>query len=475
MVSLRRVEGVDAAFLAGETPEWHFHVSALQIVDPSTTARFDFETFREVYEQRIHLVPQFRWKLITPPLGLGWSYFADDPDFDLEDHLHHIALPAPGCRTELGRVVGDLIALKIDRRRALWEVWFIDGLEHGRVAILIKVHHAIIDGASGVGMAAALSDLTRPIPFAEDVPPFKPSRLPSPVEISARNAVSVIKVPMRVARLGRDLVQQGLASIPFALGSHPPAMPFQAPPTPFNGQLTPRRGFASTSVSFNRVRQIKEAAGVKLNDVVLAVCAGALRSYLDDRHELPDRPLVAQVPVSTRTEASRSEIGTQVGSMFVSLATHVEDPGERLRSIHHSSIAAKGYRGALAKHHTLGVCDVLPPALFTVAARAWSMAHLEARTPPIYNVIISNVAGPPVDFFVAGARIEKMYLLGPLLYGGGLNITAFSNGDTLDIGLITCRDLLPDPWPLADAFGPALDELAVAILGAACTITGPAR
>ncbi|MGD9700951.1 MAG: wax ester/triacylglycerol synthase family O-acyltransferase [Acidimicrobiia bacterium] len=466
-MTLRRVEGIDSAFLASETPEWHFHVSALQIVDPSTSPRFGFLVFRELYRQRVHLVPQFHWKLVDPPLGLGWSYFVDDPDFDVDDHLHHIALPAPGDRTELGRLVGDLIGLKIDRRRALWEVWFIDGLEGGRVAILTKIHHAIIDGASGVDVAATLSDLTPEPADTADEPPYEPSRIPSPIEISVRNALDVVKLPLRVARLGRDLVLQGVASIPVVLGKHPPALPFQAPRTPFNGQLTPHRGFASASLPLDVVKQIKHGAGVKLNDVVLAVCSGALRAFLEDRNELPDKPLLAQVPVSTRTIASRGDIGTRVGSMFVSLATNVADPEERLRKIHHGSNAAKELRGALADHRSIGLSDALPPPLFNVAARVWSMAHLDARTPPIYNVIISNVVGPPVDFYVAGARIEAMYPMGPLLYGGGLNITVVSNGDTLDIGLITCRDLLPDPWPLADAFAPALDELATAILGTA--------
>lgn len=456
---------MDAAFLAGETPEWHFHVSALQIVDPSTTTGFDFQAFRALCAQRVHLVPQFRWKLVNPPLGIGWSYFVDDPTFDVDDHLHHVALPAPGGRTELGRLVGDLIALKIDRGRALWEVWFIDGLEGGRVALLTKVHHAIIDGVSGFDLASALYDLTPEPPDIEDGPMYEPSRLPSPIEISARNAVNLLNVPFRIVRFGRDLVQQGVTSLPFALGRTLPTMPFQAPATPFNGQLTPRRGFASASLPIDLVKQVKDAAGVKLNDVVLAVCAGALRAFLDERGELPDKPLVAQVPVSTRTEASRADVGTQVGSMFVSLATQIVDPGERLQMVHDSSNAAKVLRGALAEHHRTGLSDALPPSVFTVAARFWSLAQLDGRTPPIYNLIISNVAGPPVDFYVAGARIEAMYPMGPLLYGGGLNITAFSNGSTLDIGLSTCRDLLPDPWLLADKFGPAIAELADSILG----------
>ena len=468
----RRVVGMDSAFLAGETPEWHFHVAALQIIDPSTTTDFGFETFRQVCKRRIHLVPHFRWKLVTPPLRLGWSYFVDDPDFELDDHLHHISLPAPGGRAELDCLVGELVGLKIDRRRALWEMWFIDGLAHERVAILTKVHHSIIDGTSGVDVAAALYDLTPDLRDSAAAPVYEPSPIPSPLELSMRNAVNFVGVPLRMARLGREYLRQGAVSLPLALGEHRPSLPFQAPRTMFNGQLTARRGFASVGLPLGLLRQIKGAAGVTLNDVVLAVCAGALRSYLVGHGELPDKALLAQVPVSTRAASSRADVGTRVGTMFVSLATHIADPVERLTRIHDNATSAKALAAARSGHGGVGLTDALPPALVSFAARAWSMARLDAWTPPIYNVIISNITGPSVDFYVAGAKIEAVYPIGPLLYGSGLNITAFSNGGTLDIGIVTSRELLPDPWLLADTFAPALDELADVIVGTSLSSDG---
>ena len=464
-MGLRRVDGLDSAFLASETPEWHFHVSAVQIIDPRGTPGFGFEAFREVCRQRIHLVPQFRWRLVAPPLGLGWSYFVDDPGFDVDDHLHRAVLARPGDRYELGRLLGDLIGRKIDRQRALWEVWFIDGLEDDRVAIFTKTHHAIVDGVVGVDVASTLYDHPADSTGGHDQPLHEPLRVPSAMEISARNAVSFLNVPLRAARLGRDLIEQGVASLPLVLGAHPPSLPFQAPRTPFNGQLTPRRGFASASLPLDTVLRLKRIAGVTFNDVVLAVCAGALRMFLDDRHQLPDRPLVAQVPVSTRTDLSRNEIGTQVGSMFVSLATHLDDPVDRLRCIHESSTVGKVLRRTLVEHRTITLTEALPPLVFNAAARIWSMAHLDARTPPVYNTIISNIAGPAGGFSVAGAPVEATYPMGPLLYGGALNITVVSHRGRLDVGLITCPDLLPDAWPLADAFEPALDELTAAVIG----------
>ncbi len=460
---MQRVEGLDAAFLAAETPEWHFHVSALQIVDCTGVPEFGYQAFQRACEQRVHLVPQFRWKLVEPPLRLGWSWFVDDPNFDVANHLRRIVLPDPGDRRALAHVVGDIISRKVDRTRPLWEMWFIEGLENGRVAVLTKVHHSIIDGASGTDIATLLFDLSpSPEPVPEP-PPYEPEPTPSWVEIGARNGLGMLQMPSRVLRFGRQLVEQGVASVPLAFGKRPPTMPFQAPKTPFHGHLTQQRGFASAVLPLAAVKALKTDTGVKLNDVVLAICAGVLRSYLEDLHHLPDRPLIAQVPVSTRTAASKCNVGTQVASMFVSLATDVSDPVQRLRAISDSSIAAKKLQGAMASHRSLGLSDALLPSAFSMAARAWTFAHLDSRTPPIFNLVISNVAGPPMDFYVAGARIEHMYPLGPLLYGGGLNITVFSNGDTIDIGVMTCPELVPDAWSVADRFLPELEALVTAV------------
>ena len=460
---MQRIQGVDAAFLAAETREWHFHVSALQILNPTGVSGFGFEAFRRSCASRVHLVPQFRWRLVPPPFRLGWSWFVDDPDFDVDNHLRHLVLPEPGDRLTLSRVVGDLISHPLDRSRPLWEMWFIEGLNDGRVAVLTKVHHSIIDGESGAEAATLLFDVGLEPASLPAPAPYVAEPTPSWAEILARNTAEAVTSPVRAIRYGRQLLEQAVAAVPAALSGRSPAMPFQAPPVPFNGQLTPHRGFASAALPLDVVRDVKTAAGVKVNDVVLAVCAGVLRAQLLESGELPSRPLVAQVPVSIRaTEHSREHVGTRVGAMFVSLATDIADPLERLRAVHQSSLAAKQLESARARHRDLGLSDVVLPSMFSAAARAWSMAHLDGRTPPIYNLIISNIAGPPVDFSVAGARVEHLYPLGPLLYGGGLNISFFSNGDTIDVGMMTCPELLPDPWAYADRFEPALAELATA-------------
>jgi WS/DGAT/MGAT family acyltransferase len=242
-----------------------------------------------------------------------------------------------------------------------------------------------------------------------------------------------------------------------------PVQAFQAPRTPFNGRLTPRRSFACSVASLAEAKDVKRAFDVKLNDVVLAVVGGALRSYLLNLGELPDDPLIAQVPVSLRTEADRDEVGTKVGAMFASMATDLEDPVERLRAIHDSTESAKEMYQEISSAHQVNLTDTMAPGVISLLARAYTAAGLEGRTPPVFNLIVSNVPGPPFDLYLAGARVEAMYPMGPLLYGSGVNCTVLSTADQLDFGFMACPDLMPDPWDLADRIPPALAELHAAI------------
>ena len=244
-----------------------------------------------------------------------------------------------------------------------------------------------------------------------------------------------------------------------AIRAKPPSIPFQAPRTPFNAELTPHRRFAYTSVSLDEVREIKDAFGVKLNDVVLALCAGTLRRYLEKHDELPGAPLIAQVPISLRTEADAGEVGTKVGAMFASLATDIDDPVARLGAIHESTQGAKEMQQALAADKIMGVTELATPGLIALAARMYTSAGLQTLTPPIMNLIISNVPGPPFPIYTAGARVESLYTMGPLLYGTGINITVFSYDGSIDFGFMVCRELVEDHWSLPEGIPLALAEL----------------
>ncbi len=459
---MRRVAGPDAAFLYGERPEWHFHVSAVVIVEPPAPDRFSIDEVRQVLASRLHLVPQFRWKLLEGPLGLDTPIWVDDPGFDIDNHLHRVALPAPGDERALGDLVGTLVGFKLDRARPLWEMWLIEGLQHGRVALLSKIHHAIIDGESGAELATLLFDLEPDPEPTPDPPPWTPEPPPSDLERLAASATRAALWPLKVGRFATQTAQQAATMLRFARRKDPPAQPFQAPRTSLNGHLTPSRTFASAPVSLQAAKQVKDAFGVKLNDVVLAISATALRGYLLDRDELPDAPLVAQIPVSVRS-GDTDHVGTKVAAMFSSLATDVADPVERLHAIHAATRSAKEMREAMSAQHIINLTETTPPALIALAARMWTEAGLDGRTPPIFNLIISNVPGPPFDLYMAGARVEAMFPMGPLLYGSGINFTIVSNATRLDFGLMACPDLVPDAWDIATRIPPALDELTHAL------------
>lgn len=464
---MRRMGGMDAAFLYGETPSWHMHVSAVIIANPASApgGDFDVDRLKELICQRLPQVPQFRWKYVEVPLGLDNPGWVEDRDFDVDHHVRRIAVPAPGGPEELGHLVGDLVSYKIDRRRPLWEMWVIEGLEDGRVAILAKVHHAIIDGASGTELATMVLDLQ-----PEPAPPpvavkdtLVHERVPGQLELLARGLWHQLLAPMRLARFSTQAVRQGVTFVSFMRRQRPPAVPFQAPRTSLNAEITPHRVFASSSVPLDRVRAVKDALDVKVNDVVLALCAGALRSYLEDNHELPPNALVAQVPVSLRSDGEASDVGNKVGFMFSSLATDEDDPVERVRAINKSTQSAKEMQQALSAQKILGLTDVTAPGIISLAARMWSAAGLDSSAPPAFNVIISNVPGPPMQLYIAGAEIESLFPMGPLLYGGGLNITVISYRGSMDFGFMACREAVPEPARIARMVEPALRDLEVAL------------
>ncbi len=460
---MKRMSGVDAAFLYGETAAWHMHVSAVMILDPSTApGGFRVEELKRRISRRLHLAPQFRWKLVEVPFGLDLPGWVEDHDFDIDDHIRRIAVPPPGGPRQLGNLIGDLVAIKLDRRRPLWEFWVIEGLEGGMVALLAKIHHSIIDGVSGSELATMLLDLepNPPEPSEADAPPPEgPVELPTSVQLALSSVAGLAATPWRMARFARSSARQGLTFMGFLRQPQSPPAPFQAPRTSFNAELTPHRRFAYASIPLEQVRALKRTYDVKVNDVVLAVCSGALRRYLAARDELPSSPLIAQVPVSLRGEGDANEVGTKVGAMFASLATHITDPVRRLMAINESTRGAKEMRAALAADKIMGITETAPPALISLAARMYSAASLDRRTPPIMNLIISNVPGPPFTMYCAGAEVTALYPMGPLIYGTGINVTVFSYRDRVDVGFMVCRDVVPDPWVLAEGVPLALQEL----------------
>lgn len=463
---MQRLTGLDASFLYLETPTSHMHVAGLMVLDPSDVdGGVSLDRVKEVYGQRLHLAPPFRRRLAQVPLGLHHPLWIEDPDFDIDDHIRAIGLPGPGGDEELAEVVGELVARPLDRSRPLWEVWVIEGLASGHVAVLSKVHHAAIDGASGNELTVALLDLTPEV--AEHVPEeeWQPDRVPTDVELLGYAANSLARQPFRLAKAVANLGGSAVAlrrRDGEAPRLAPPPAPFAAPRTSFNTAITGRRSYAFTSLSLPRAKAVKNATGTTVNDVVLALCAGALRRYLDGRDELPDKPLVAMVPVSVRTEDQRDALGNQVSSMLSSLATDIDDPLDRLEAIHASMAGVKQQLKAIGADTLGDWAEFAAPAVAGRAARLYSRTRIADRHRPLFNVTISNVPGPPFPLYSIGARMVANYPVGPIAEGGGLNMTVMSYLDSLDFGLLACPDVLPDVATVADGLGAALDELVAA-------------
>jgi len=460
---MQRLSGLDASFLYLETPSSYMHVAGLMILDPATApVQWTFDEVRDMYAARLQLAPPFRRRLVEVPLGLHHPVWIEDPDFDLDFHLHHIAVPPPGGAHQLATLAEEIVARPLDRRKPLWESWIIEGLEHGYIAVLTKTHHAAIDGVSGNEMTLAMLDTE---PGGREIGPdtWKPERVPNDFELMGFAMRSLSRQPGKlVTSLGRttgsvlNLTRQSRRS-----DIAPPPAPFSAPRTSWNHALSPHRSYAMKTLSLDDAKVVKNAFGTTLNDVVMAMCASSLRSYLDAKGERIDAPLVAMVPMSVRTDSQSGEGGNRISSMLASLATTIDDPVERLLAISAGMRQAKEQQNAIGASMLQDWAEFAAPAVFGRAVRTYARYRLADRHRPIFNLTISNVPGPPFPLYSAGARVVSNYPMGPINDGAGLNITVLSYMNQLDFGVVTCRELLPDAWAIADGLGDALDELKV--------------
>lgn len=471
---MRQLTGADAFFLYSERPSWPMHTGSLVILDPTGVDGFGLDTIHNLIADRIHLVPEFTMKVKEVPFGLGLPMLVPDPDFTLDYHMHRIAVPSPGGPKEIGDLVGDLAEIQLDRRRPLWEMWMIEGLAGGRVALFMKVHHCILDGASGSGLAELLCDLEPNPPKREALPSpvvAEPApRIPGDAELLVRGVVSAATSPLRMARWAADASQRTLRNVGVARRTGGRTMLDPAPATPWNGTLSPLRRFAYVSVPLEEIKAIRRQLDVKVNDVVLALCAGALRSWLLERGILPDEPLVASVPMSLRTLGD-TELGNKLTNLFAPLATNVEDPIERIKLIAAGMNAAKEMGNAMKAKEIRRLSESVTPGLANLAWRAYQSANMESRAPTPSNLVISNVPGAPIPLYSGGALITGLHPVPPVVMSQGLNITVFSYLDSVDFGFTVDREKIQDPWEMAQGIPTALEELKKA----AAAATAPAR
>jgi diacylglycerol O-acyltransferase / wax synthase len=463
---MQRLTGLDAGFLYMETPSQHLHTLKIAILDPSTVpGGYAFDRVKEVLAERLHLLPPFRRRLVEVPLALHHPLWIEDPDFDLDAHVRRVAVPAPGGPEQLDELVSSIASTPLDRRRPLWEIWVVEGLEGGHVGFVTKIHHCAADG---VLAAQLLTQVVDPSPELTEVPPSERPWVPEPPPSGLRLVLGALADLARVVArlpglLGRTLSGFRAVSRRRRAGAPSPPLPFTAPSLSFNGSLTPHRWYVSTALSLDEVKAVKSALGATVNDVVLAVCAGALRRYLADRGEPVDRPLLVGVPVSTRTE-DRGELANSVSNLFASLPVDVDDPVERVRRIHDGMAGAKEQHNALGAEMLRDWSEVTPPRPFAAVVGAYSRLGLAERHRPPINLVISNVPGPPSVVYVAGARLEAIYSMGPILENIGLNITVWSYRGEMFFGLVGCKERNPDLRRLAGNLHDALDELRKAAL-----------
>ena len=450
----------DSMFMIPESREQPMHVGSLQLFDLPEGADGDF--LGSLYRQAVgveRVAPLFRRRPYRSPLTLGQWGWREDEDIDLEHHVRHSALPEPGRVRELLALTSRLHGTLLDRKRPLWEAHLIEGLEGDRFAVYTKLHHAMMDGVSGLRLLVrSLStdpSATVPVPWADRGPcPKPPSEGFSPLSVPKAalglTADAVGLVPT-LARLATD-----------ALRSQAAVLPLQAPRSLLNVSITGSRRFAAESWSTQRVRKVARAADATLNDVVLAMCSGALRAYLLEQHALPEAPLIAMTPVSLRDkneDPDRADASSNaVGTILCNLATDLEHPGARLVAIRSSMQQGKAVLSGLSQNQVAALSAVvMAPLLLN------SVLALHKVSPPPFNLVISNVPGPTEPLYWNGARLQGMYPLSIPLDGQALNITMTSYAGQLHFGLIGCRRSIPRLQRLLVHLEESLQELEKAV------------
>jgi diacylglycerol O-acyltransferase / wax synthase len=451
---MERLSGLDAFFLYLETPTQPLNVCCVLELDTATMpGGYSYGRFRAALAERVEAVPEFRMKLADTQLNLDHPVWVDDETFRLERHVNRVGVPTPGGRRELADICGYVAGLPLDRDRPLWEMWVLeDGARSDAVAVMLKVHHAVVDGVAGANLLAYLCSAAPDAPAPQ---PVGGAGGGNTLHIAASGLLGFAMRPLRLATVVPATMLTLVQTMLRARDGRTMAAPFTAPPTPFNGSVTRQRNIAYSQLDMRDVKRVKNKFGVTVNDVVVALCAGVLRRFLLERGELPDHPLVATIPVSVHDKCDRPG-RNQTTWMFCRLESQISDPAERIRTIAAGDTAAKDHTAAMGPTLLHDWTQFGGPTMFGAAMRILPRIPISRNAS---NLVLSNVPGPREQLYFLGCRVDAMYPLGPIIGGAGLNITVMSLGGELGVGIIGCPDLVPDLWSIADAFPDALKEL----------------
>ncbi|MFK8017552.1 MAG: wax ester/triacylglycerol synthase family O-acyltransferase [Gammaproteobacteria bacterium] len=468
---MQQLSGLDAVFLHLESANMPMHIGSLAIYDPSTApdGHVGFKDILAYFAQRLHKARSFRQRLARVPLSADHPFWVEDPDFDLEYHVRHIALPKPGDWRQLCIQTARLHSRPLDMERPLWEATVIEGLDNvdgvppGSFALVTKFHHAAVDGVSATEIAAAFHDVAADA-FAEPpAKPWKPDRLPGDLELLGRAAMSTVRKPLEMASFAAKSAPKLLRAGSAALRGEA-SWKVRVPRTRFNETVSSHRVFDARQYPLDAIKAIKSTVeGATVNDVVVSVCGGALREYLHSKGELPKESLVAMAPVSARSQDQRGTAGNRISTLSLPIRTDVADPYERLKAVHEESQRAKKMSGSLGGDIVADIAHFLPSMSSGLMAHAYGRWDMARRLPPVFNTVITNVPGPGFPLYSMGSQLVANYGLGPVAHGVGLFQPVLSYNGNVTISAVSCREIMPDPAFYCECLDNAFAELGRAV------------
>ena len=454
---LDRLTSIDASFLTNETDASHMHVGAVLVFEGPPPS---YDDLLEHITGRLHLVPRFRQKLAFPPVEAGRPFWIDDPSFNLEYHVRHSALPAPGSEEQLKRTAARIFSQQLDRTKPLWELWLVQGLKRKRFALVSKTHHALVDGVSGVDIATVLFDV-KPVPEpAEAEHEWVPSPEPSAASLVAHGVEDLASTPLRLARRIESAILHPRPAVrevteaAEAVGEIAWALANPAPEVPLNTEIGSHRRFEWVRQDLATLKGIKNALGGTVNDVVLAVVAGALRRWLHARGiRTEGLELRALVPVSIRAEDEHGHLGNRIAAVRGPLPVYIADPVRRLEAVRESMQGVKSSKQALGAEVISRFNDFAPPTLLAQASRL----NFSTR---LFNLIVTNVPGPQIPLYVLGRELQDVFPVAFLPENHALAIAIISYNGSIDFGLLADYDAMEDVEEIAAGIAESVEELA---------------